>query len=243
MIENVKPRGPFPMSDRQTRSAPASGPKEALFAALAAVAKALGHGHRLELLDLVAQGERSVDALAAATGLTVANASQHLQHLRRAGLVVARRAGKQVRYRLADEAVIPLIAALRHVAERNVAEVQRLLDGWFRERDGLEPVSRRELTRRLRDGAVTLIDVRPPEEYAAGHLPGAVSVPLAELKRRLRDLPADREVVAYCRGPYCVMSFEAVAALRKRGLTARRLEDGYPEWKAAGLPVEAGTAS
>lgn len=221
----------------------APGPKEALFAQLASVAKALGHAHRLELLDLVAQGERSVEALAGATGLSVANTSQHLQHLRRAGLVAARRRGKQVLYRLADEAAIPLLVALRTVAERNLAEVQQLLDGWFRERDALEPVSRRELSRRLRDGTVTVIDVRPEEEYAAGHLPGAVSVPLAELKRRLRELPPDREVVAYCRGPYCVMSFEAVAALRKRGLTARRLEDGYPEWKAAGLPVERAEAA
>lgn len=212
--------------------------KMALFAQLATVAKALGHAHRLELLDLVAQGERSVDNLAEAAGLTVANASQHLQHLRRAGLVAGRRQGKQVLYRLADEAVIPLLGALRQVAEGNIAEVQRLLDGYFRERDSLEPVSRRQLVERARDGTVTVIDVRPAEEYAAGHLPGAVSVPLSELKKRLRDLPPDKEVVAYCRGPYCVMSFEAVAALRKRGFQARRLEEGFPEWKAAGLPVE-----
>lgn len=231
------------MTDRRSSPADAPGPKEALFVELAAVAKALGHAHRLELLDLVAQGAPTVDALAAATGLSVANASQHLQQLRRAGLVAAQRDGKHVRYRLADQAVIPLLAALRTVAERNVAEVQRLLDGYFRARDALEPVSRRELARRLRDGTATVIDVRPKAEYAAGHLPGAVSVPLAELKRRLRELPAGREIVAYCRGPYCVMSFEAVAALRQRGLTARRLEDGYPEWKAAGLPVETGTAA
>ncbi len=226
------------MTDPKSRSASALGPKEALFAQLAVVAKALGHPNRLELLDLVAQGERSVDALATATGMSIANASQHLQHLRRGGLVTARRDGKHVLYRPADEAAIPLLAALRKVAERNLAEVQRLLDGYFRERDGLEPISRRELSRRLRDGTVTLIDVRPEAEYAAGHVPGAVSVPLAALKRRLRELPPGREVVAYCRGPYCVMSFEAVAALRKRGITARRLEDGYPEWKAAGLPVD-----
>ncbi len=213
-------------------------PKFALYAQFAAVAKALGHAHRLALLEFVAQGERSVDSLAERAGLTIGNTSQHLQHLRRAGLVVSRRAGKRVLYRLSDETVVGLLAALRHIAERNVAEVQRVLDGYFRARDGLEPVSREELVARLRDGVVTLLDVRPSDEFAAGHLPGAINAPLRRLAADLADLPRDHEIVAYCRGPYCVLSFEAVAALRARGFSARRFEEGYPEWKAAGLPVE-----
>ncbi len=216
-------------------------PKFALFSQFAAVAKALGHAHRLELLEFVAQGERSVDQLAERAGLTIGNTSQHLQRLRRAGLVASRRDGKRVLYRLADEAVVGLLAALRHIAERNIAEVQRLLDGYFRARDALEPVSREELARRLREGLVTLLDVRPRDEFAAGHLPGAINLPLQELEARLADLPRDHEIVAYCRGPYCVLSFEAVAALRARGFSARRFEEGYPEWKAAGLPVAATT--
>ena len=217
-------------------------PKRVLFEHFASVAKALGSGHRLELVEHLAQGERSVEALARLAGLTVANASQHLQHLRRAGLVVARKQGKHVLYRLADEAVVTLLAALRRTAERNVAEVQTVVASYFRERDSLEPVSRKELLRRVRAGLVTVIDVRPEEEFAAGHISGAISVPLKELKRRLGELPSGKEVVAYCRGPYCVLSYEAVAALRKRGFKALRLEDGYPEWKAARLPVEVTSA-
>ena len=204
----------------------------------AAVAKALGHAHRLELLEFVAQGERSVEALAAAAGLKIGNASQHLRHLRRAGLVTARREGKHVFYGLSDDSVLDALAALRRVTERNVAAAQRVIDGYFRERDSLEPVSRDELLDRMRDGLVTLIDVRPEDEFAAGHLPGALNIPPRQLEQRLAALPGDREIVAYCRGPYCVLSFEAVAALRQRGFNARRLEDGYPEWRAAGLPVE-----
>ena len=204
----------------------------------AAVAKALGHAHRLELLEFVAQGERSVEALAAAAGLKIGNASQHLRHLRRAGLVTARREGKHVFYGLSDDSVLDALAALRRVTERNVAGAQRVIDGYFRERDSLEPVSRDELLDRMRDGLVTLIDVRPEDEFAAGHLPGALNIPLRQLEQRLAALPGDREIVAYCRGPYCVLSFEAVAALRQRGFNERRLEDGYPEWRAAGLPVE-----
>ena len=204
----------------------------------AAVAKALGHAHRLELLEFVAQGERSVEALAAAAGLKIGNASQHLRHLRRAGLVTARREGKHVFYGLSDDSVLDAMAAVRRVAERNVAGAQRVIDGYFRERDSLEPVSRDELLDRMRDGLVTLLDVRPEDEFAAGHLPGARNIPPRQLEQRLAALPIDREIVAYCRGPYCVLSFEAVAALRQRGFNARRLEDGYPEWRAAGLPVE-----
>jgi ArsR family transcriptional regulator len=191
----------------------------------------------------VAQGERSVETLAARVGLSVANASQHLQHMRRAGLLASRRDGRYVLYALADDHVLDLFAALRKIAERNVAEVERVVRSYFRERDSLEPLTRPELMRRIRAGAVTVLDVRPEDEYALGHLPGALNVPLSALKRRLSGLDRRREIVAYCRGPYCVLSYEAVAALRARGFKARRLEDGYPEWRAAGLPVEAGAAA
>ena len=214
------------------------GPKQLLYAQFAEVAKALGHGHRLEILELLAQGERSVESLAERAGLSVANASQHLRLMRRAGLLASRRDGKRILYGLRDPAVLDLVAALQRVAERNVAEVQAVIAGYFNQRDSLEPVSRKELSRRLRDGLVTLLDVRPSDEFAAGHLPRAVNIPLRDLARRLREIPKSQEVVAYCRGPYCVLAFEAVALLRRRGFTVRRLEDGFPEWQAAGLPVE-----
>jgi ArsR family transcriptional regulator len=217
-------------------------PKRDLYAQFAAVAKAIANEHRLELLELVAQGERSVEALAERSGLSVANASQHLQHLRRAGLVAARRQAKFVLYRLADDAVLTMLAAMHKVAERNVGEVERILRSYFHARDDLEPVSRSELTRRMKQGIVTVLDVRPEDEFALGHLPGARNVPLSQLKRRLSKFDRTTEIVAYCRGPYCVLSFEAVAQLRKLGFKARRLEDGLPEWKAAGLPVEVGQA-
>jgi ArsR family transcriptional regulator len=213
-------------------------PKRAILEQFAAVARALGSAHRLDLLELLAQTERSVEELAGLTGLTIANASQHLQQLRRSGLVEGRREGKRVIYRLTDSEIVALLGSLRRVAERNVAAVEKVLNGYFRQRDKLEPVSRKELLRRMRDGLVTVVDARPLDEFAAGHLPGAISLPPRQLKRRLRELPADQEIVAYCRGPYCVLSYEVVAELRARGFTAFRLEDGYPEWKAAGLPVE-----
>jgi rhodanese-related sulfurtransferase len=216
------------------------GPKQAIFAGLAEVAQALGHAHRLELLEHVGQGMRSVEELSARANLSFANTSRHLQILRRARLVDTERRGKYVLYRLAGDAeVVELMRALGRVGERNVAEVNRVMTDYFHARDALEPVSRKDLISRLRDGLVTVLDVRPEDEFALGHLPGAVNIPLAKLKDRLDELPADREVVAYCRGPYCVLSFEAVAALRARGYLVRRLEDGYPEWKAAGLPIEA----
>jgi rhodanese-related sulfurtransferase len=216
------------------------GPKQAIFASLAEVAQALGHAHRLELLEHLAQGERSVEGLAARVGLNFANASRHLQILRRARLVETRRDGKHVFYSLAGDAlVVELMQALGRVGERNVAEINRVMTDYFHARDALEAVSREDLVSRLHDGLVTVLDVRPEDEFALGHLPGALNIPLAELERRLAELPANREVIAYCRGPYCVLSFEAVAALRARGYVVHRLEDGYPEWKAAGLPVEA----
>jgi len=217
-------------------------PKRAMFEHLAAVARSLGSPHRLELLELLAQTERSVEEVAVLSGLTIANASQHLQQLRRFGLLDARRDGKRVIYKLADPEVVVLLAALSRVTQRNVGAVEKVLNSYFRERDNLEPVSRKELLRRMRNGLVMLIDARPQEEFTAGHLPGAINLPLSELKRRLRELPQDQEIVAYCRGPYCVLSYEAVAELRKRGFKAFRLEDGYPEWKAAGLPVESSAA-
>ena len=215
-------------------------PKQALFAQFAVVAKTLGHAHRLELLEQVAQGERSVEILAQRTGLSMANASQHLQHLRRAGLVTARRAGKFAYYQLADDAVLDLVASLQRIAERNVAEVGRVLHSYFHDRDSLEPVSREELLQRSRAGAVTILDVRPEDEFALGHLPDAVNIPLRVLETRLSELDRTQEIVAYCRGPYCVLSFEAVAMLRARGFKVRRLVDGLPEWRAKGLPIVAG---
>jgi rhodanese-related sulfurtransferase/DNA-binding transcriptional ArsR family regulator len=216
-----------------------TGPKQRIFAGLAEVAQALGHAHRLELLEHVAQGMRSVEELSARANLSFANTSRHLQILRRARLVDTERRGKQVLYRLAgDSEVVELMRALGRVGERNVAEVSRVMADYFHARDALEPVSREDMVSRLRDGLVTVLDVRPEDEFALGHLPGALNIPFGKLEERLSELPA-REVIAYCRGPYCVLSFEAVAALRARGYLVRRLEDGYPEWKAAGLPIEA----
>jgi rhodanese-related sulfurtransferase/DNA-binding transcriptional ArsR family regulator len=212
--------------------------KTALFDEFARIGKALASGRRIELLDVLANGERSVEGLARRTGLSVANTSQHLQLLRQAGLVAARRDGTSVRYRLAAPEVLELWRNLRALAAARLAEVERLAAAYLGARDELEPVTRQELARRLREGdGLVVLDVRPAEEHRAGHIPGAVSIPVGELHRRLRELPTDREVVAYCRGPYCAYAHEAVAALREHGLEARRLEDGLPEWRAAGLPV------
>ena len=213
-------------------------PKAAVFAAFAEIAKALGHAHRLELLELLAQGERSVEAVAERAGLSIANASQHLRLMRRAGLLASRRDGKHVLYCMSDPFVLSLIGALHRVGERNSADVRAVITDYFRGRDALEPITRKELNRRLKDGLVTVLDVRPEDEFAAGHLPRAINIPLRELSRRLREIPRNRDVVAYCRGPYCVLAFEAVAVLRERGFSIRRLEDGFPEWKASGLAVE-----
>jgi rhodanese-related sulfurtransferase len=212
--------------------------KTALFDEFARAAKALASGRRIELLDVLANGERTVEALAGEVGLTVANTSQHLQILRQAGLVSSRRAGTSIHYRLAAPEVFELWRTLRTLAASRLAEVERLAAAYLGSRDELQPVTREELARRLQDGDdLVVLDVRPAAEYAAGHLPGAVSIPVGELRRRLAELPADREVVAYCRGPYCAFAHEAVSVLRDEGFAARRLEDGLPEWQAAGLAV------
>lgn len=215
-----------------------TGPKQKLFEEFAAIARAIGNGGRIEILEHLSQTEKNVDALADAVGLTVANTSQHLQMLKRAGLVTSRRKGKYVLYRVADDDVVALLQLLFRLGEKNLAEVDKVLRGYFHERDSMEPVSHDDLLVRSRDGLVTVLDVRPSEEYEAGHIPGAVNIPLSELESRLSELEKGKEVVAYCRGPYCVLSFEAVASLRERGLHARRLEEGLPEWRAAGLPLE-----
>jgi rhodanese-related sulfurtransferase len=217
------------MGDRAT--------KDALFEAFALVGKALGSGRRAELVDVLAQGERSVDDLANEIGQSVANTSQHLQHLLRAGLVRTRRDGTRVYYALASERVVQLWQLQRSVAAEQVGELDRLARAYLGDRDALESITQSELRRRIRSGDVVVIDVRPAAEFDAGHVSGARSLPLADLSRRLRDLPKDTEVVAYCRGPYCVYADDAVRLLRRRGYQARRLEDGYPEWAQAGLPT------
>jgi len=213
--------------------------KHDLFTQFARVGKALSNANRLELLEFLAQGERPVEQLAKVAGLSVANTSQHLQQLRQAGLVDCRKLGQQVIYRLSGDDVVALLDALRQVAEQHLAEVDRLIETYLTVKDQLEPVPATELLERARQGLVTVLDVRPPEEYAAGHVPGAINVPLGELESHLQRLDPEQEIVAYCRGPHCVLAFDAVARLRAKGLTARRLEDGFPEWKAQGLPVEA----
>jgi rhodanese-related sulfurtransferase len=211
--------------------------KDALYDALASVGKALSSGRRAEIVDLLAQGERSVEQISAEIGQTVANTSQHLQHLLRAGLVRTRRSGTRIYYALASTLVGELAARQREVAEQHVRTIDRLAADYLGDRSSLETISRDELRRRLRARDLVVLDVRPEEEYAAGHIAGARSLPLGDLKRRLRELPADAEIVAYCRGPYCVFADDAVRELRRRGHRARRLEDGFPEWARAGLPV------
>ncbi|MDP4027674.1 MAG: metalloregulator ArsR/SmtB family transcription factor [Gallionella sp.] len=213
--------------------------KQQLFEQFARVGKALSSPVRLDLLECLGQGQRSVEALAEKCGIPVSNASHHLQQLRQAGLVSAYKDGLYVYYRLAGDEVIGLLNALRSVAEQNNAEVDRLINTYLTVKDTLEPVLAEELLDRVRKGLVTVLDVRPPDEYAAGHIAGAVNVPLAELEKYLRKLKPKKEIVAYCRGPHCVLSYDAVEKLRGRGIKARRLKQGFPEWKAAGLPVEA----
>jgi rhodanese-related sulfurtransferase len=212
--------------------------KAALFDAFASAAQALGSGRRAEIVDLLAQGERSVEEIANEISQSVANTSQHLHVLARAGLVRSRREGTRVFYRLASERVGDLWAAVRDVAVRHVAEVNQLADEYLGERHGVEPVSAAKLRERLARGDVVVLDVRPEPEYRAGHIPGAQSVPLAALASLASSLPRRRPIVAYCRGPYCVYADDAVRLLQGRGLNARRLDVGFPEWRRAGLPVE-----
>jgi len=212
--------------------------KHELFSHFARVGKALSNSNRLELLEFIAQGERGVEALARISGLTVANTSQHLQLLRQAGLVATRKEGQHVYYRLAGDEVIVLLDMLRKVAEKHIADVEKLIANNLTAKDNLEPVRAKELLARVREGLVTVLDVRPPEEYAAGHLPGAVNIPLAELEKHLDEFRPNQEVVAYCRGPHCILAYDAVVKLRSKGVKAQRLEDGFPEWKTAGLPIE-----
>ena len=214
--------------------------KDALFDAFAEMAKALASGRRAEIVDVLAQGERSVEELASEISQSVANTSHHLRALARAGLVTTRRDGNRIFYALASERVAELWSALRDAAADHVAGLDRLAAAYLGERNGVEVVNRGELAARLRRGEVIVLDVRPGPEYEAGHIRGARSVPVTELRRHLRVFPKDAEVVAYCRGPYCVYADEAVRLLHKRGFQARRLEDGFPEWKRAGLPVASG---
>jgi rhodanese-related sulfurtransferase/DNA-binding transcriptional ArsR family regulator len=220
------------MSDRQAKST--------LYDAFATVAQALANGRRAELVDVLAQGERSVEDAAAEIGQSVANTSQHLRVLARAGVATSRRDGNRVLYRLAGDRVEALWEALRAVASEHVAGLDRLAADYLGDRSGLEQVGRQELARRLDDDGLVVWDVRPSAEFAAGHLPGAVSVPPTEIRRRLDDVPDDTDVVAYCRGPFCVFADDAVRELTGRGHRALRLEDGFPEWRRAGLPVAVG---
>jgi rhodanese-related sulfurtransferase len=216
------------------------GAKNALFDGLAEVAKALASGRRAEIIDLLAQGDRSVEEVAAEIDQSVANTSHHLRALARAGLLTTRREGTRIYYALASDRVGALWAAMREVAEAHAAGIERLADAYLGDRSGIEVVGRKELAARLKRGDVVVLDVRPAAEYGAGHIAGSRSVPIAELRRQLSALSPEAEVVAYCRGPYCVYADEAVRELRKRGFAASRLEDGFPEWKRAGLPVAAG---
>jgi rhodanese-related sulfurtransferase/DNA-binding transcriptional ArsR family regulator len=211
--------------------------KDRLYGEFARIGKAIASPHRLEILEILAQGERTVESIAAETGLSVANTSRHLQQLRQAQLVLARREGLFVHYRLSGPEVVSLVLALRHTAEQHLAEVDRVVADFFGDRDGFEPVTPDELTRRMTNGEVVVLDVRPEQEYAAGHIAGARSMPVGEISQRIGELPRDKEYIAYCRGPYCVYADEAVAMLRANGRTAQRLTDGYPEWWLAGRPV------
>lgn len=221
-------------------SSPGRVIKDGLYEQFSRIGKAVANPKRIELLDLLCQGERSVEVLASAAAMGVTNTSAHLKVLREARLVTTRRDGTRVFYRLADEEVCSFFLALRNLASQRFAEVELVMRNYFEERDQLEPIGRSELLARARKGDVIVLDVRPGEEYAAGHIPGALSVPLRELRGKLSSLPQDIEIVAYCRGPYCVLAPQALELLHAHGLRARRLEDGLPEWRYAGFPVAVG---
>lgn len=214
--------------------------KDHLYAEFARIGKAVANPHRLELLDLMAQGERSVEDLARETALSIANASQHLRVLRAAQMVETRRDGTRIYYRLADESVFRLWQAMRDLGEARLAEIDRVVRTFLQDRDEFEPIDALALLQRLHDEDLTVLDVRPREEYRAGHLPGARSIPIGEMEARLGELSADHEIVAYCRGPYCVFADEAVDFLNAHGFRARRFTHGFPDWQVAGLPVERG---
>ena len=214
--------------------------KDALYAQFARIGNALASPKRIELLDLLGQGEKTVETLAEHVATPIKNTSAHLRVLRQARLVETRRDGTYIYYRLADDDVFRLLRTLETVGHAQLADVQQVVQSYLDGRDQLEPVTLKELRRLMRDEDITVVDVRPADEYEAGHIPGAVSVPVPDLKRRLRELPKGREVIAYCRGQYCVYSLEAVTLLRKHGYRARRAHEGLPDWKAAGLPVEIG---
>ncbi|MDZ4779955.1 MAG: metalloregulator ArsR/SmtB family transcription factor [Planctomycetia bacterium] len=215
--------------------------KDGVYEQLARIGKAVSAPKRIELLELICQGPRNVKVLARLTDLSVANASQHLKVLRAARLIDAEKKGLYVEYRLADESVGRYLLSTQSLADARLAEIRQLTHDFLEQRGALEPVNREELMRRVRDGDVVVLDVRPSEEYAAGHIPGAVSVPIGELKARLKELPKGKEIVAYCRGPYCIMSIEAVELLRKKGFRAQRMEQGVLDWRARGWRIEAGT--
>lgn len=214
--------------------------KDEIYEQFARIGKAVSSPKRLELLDLLCQAERTVETLAKLSGLSVANASRHLQVLRAARLVDAEKEGQFVAYRLADQVVCEFFLSMRVLAESRLAEVELIKRQFLNEREGMEPVDRDALLKRVSEGKVTVLDVRPVEEYQAGHIPGAISIPLEDLKRRLSDLPRDQEVVAYCRGPYCVLSIQAVETLRAKGFNAVRLEEGVQDWRAMGFSVAVG---
>ena len=214
--------------------------KDALYDALASVGKALSNGRRVEIVDLLAQGERSVEQIAEEIGQSVANTSHHLRAMARAGVLTTRRDSTRIYYALSSERVGELWSALRDVAAEHTAGLERLVDAYLGERDGLDTIDREELARRIRRGDIVILDVRPEVEYSSGHIVGATSVPITELRKHMKALPKDAEVVAYCRGPYCVYADDAVRELNRRGYRARRLVDGFPEWKRAGLPVASG---
>lgn len=214
--------------------------KDALYSQFARIGNALASPRRIEMLDLLAQGEKTVEQLAGSTATPIKNTSAHLKVLRQAHLVETRRDGTHIFYRLADSDVTAMIRALETLGHNRLADVERVVEQYLEGQDEMEAVSLRELRRLVREGAVTVLDVRPADEFEAGHIPGALSVPVAELRKRLRELPKGREVVAYCRGRYCVYSLEAVTLLRKNGYRARRAVEGLPDWRAAGFPVESG---
>ncbi len=209
-----------------------------LFTQFARVGKALSNPNRLELLEFLAQGTRSVDSLASLASLSVANTSQHLQHLRQAGLVTSQKDGLKVYYSISGDDVITLLDSLRDVAERHISDVDKIVNTYLTAKDNLDPIPATELLERAKQGLVTVLDVRPKEEFDAGHVRGAINVPIEELEQHLQQLDPSQEIVAYCRGPHCILAFDAVEKLRQKGFQAHRLENGYPEWKVAGLPTE-----